>query len=544
MPTLESRTLLVLAVALLVVWFGNLGYRKLIKSDEGRYAEIAREMAVSGDWVTPRLNGIKYFEKPPLQYWATATAFTLFGPHEWTARLWTALSGLLGIVLTWWAGRRLFDPTAGAYAAIVLASSLMYVVLGHLSTLDMGLNLFLLAALAAFLLAQRDQATPRERALWMYAAWAAAAGAVLSKGVVGALIPVATLLLYSLIQRDWRPWGRLHPVAGLTLFLLIAAPWFLLVSVRNPEFAWFFFVHEHWMRYTTTIHHRIEPWWYFVPMLAAGALPWTLVMADACWRAWKQEPGVRFQVRRFLLVWCAFVFAFFSVSGSKMPSYILPLFPAAALLTGWRLTTMRGTTLAWQIAPMIPLAAAALVALPLVKTSGDTPLEVIEAYKRWIAAAAVLAVAAAAYAVWIARRGKLPRAIVVIGLSGLVGAQLIVSGHETVSGSMSAYRTAQEVKTYLKPGIPFYSVSTYDHTLDFYLGRTVTLVQYRDEMDYGLQQEPQLAIATIDQWKQIWKQQPYALALVDKTVYKQLESEGFPMRLIVNDHSRYYIRTP
>ena len=544
MPSLDSRTLLVLAVALLVLWFGSLGYRKLIKSDEGRYAEIAREMAVTGDWVTPRLNGIKYFEKPPLQYWATAAAYMLFGQHEWTARLWSALTGLLGIALTWWAGRRLFGPLAGAYAAIVLASSLMYVVLGHLNTLDMGLNLFLFTALIAFLRAQRDQATPRENALWMYAAWAAAGGAVLSKGIVGVLIPVATLLLYSLIQRDWRPWRRLHPIAGLPLFLVIAVPWFVVVSMRNPEFAWFFFVHEHWLRYTTTIHHRIEPWYYFIPVLAAGALPWTLVMLEAVWRAWKPEPVARFQVRRFLVIWCAFVFVFFSISGSKMPSYLLPLLPAAALLMGWRLTSMRGTTLAWQIAPLILLAALAIVALQFVKTSGTTPVEVIEAYKRWLAAAAVLSIGTASYATWVARRGNVTRAVVVIGLSGLVSAQLIISGHESVSPSMSAYRTAQEVKPYLKPGVPFYSVSTYDQTLDFYLGRTVTLVQYRDEMDYGLQQEPQLAIATIDEWKRIWKQQPYALALVEKGLYRQLESEGFPMRLIANDHSRYYIRTP
>src|SRR5262245_2394708 len=136
-----------LLLAALLIWFSNLDYRKLIKPDEGRYAEIAREMAVTGDWVTPRLNGIKYFEKPPLQYWATATAYTLFGPHEWTARLWSALTGLFGIALSWWAGRRLFGAAAGAYAAIVLASSLMYVVLGHLNTLDMGLTLFLFAAL-------------------------------------------------------------------------------------------------------------------------------------------------------------------------------------------------------------------------------------------------------------------------------------------------------------------------------------------------------------------------------------------------------------
>lgn len=544
MPALDTRTLLILAVALLILWFGGLGYRKLIKSDEGRYAEIAREMAVTGDWVTPRLNGIKYFEKPPLQYWATAVAYKLFGQHEWTARLWSALTGMLTIALTWYAGRRLFGPSAGDYAAIVLASCLLFVAVGHLNTLDMALTFFLFAGQCAFLLAQRDQATPRENRFWMYAAWTTVAGAVLSKGVVGMLILPATLVLYSLIQRDWRPWTRLHPVGGVLLFLAIAAPWFVLVSLRNPEFAWFFFVHEHFLRYTTTIHHRIEPWYYFVPVLIGGALPWTLVMADACMRAWKAEADAGFHVRRFLLVWCGFVLLFFSVSGSKMPPYILPIFPTAALLTGWRLTSLRGTTLAWYVSPMIPLSIVALVTLPFIKTSGDTPVEVIAAYKPWIAVAAVFSIVTAAYAIWIARRGNVRGAAIVIGLAGLIGALLVVNGHESVSPSMSAYRTAQQVRPYLKPGIPFYSVGTYDHTLDFYLGRTVTLVEYRDEMDYGLQQEPRLAIPTIDEWKTVWKQQPYALALVEKKIYRQLEAERFPMRLIANDHSRYYIQTP
>ena len=241
---LDTRVLLLLALTALVIWFSNLDSRKLIKPDEGRYAEISREMAASRDWVTPRLNGIKYFEKPPLHYWVTATAFSLFGPHEWTARLWSALSGVLGVILAWYGGQRLFGAAAGVYAAVVLGSSLMYVVVGHLNTLDMGLTLFLFAALCAFLLAQRDQATARENAVWMHTAWAAMAGAVLSKGLVGIVIPGATLVLYTLIQRDWRPWGRLHLISGSLLFLAITAPWFVLVSMRNPEFAWFFFVHE------------------------------------------------------------------------------------------------------------------------------------------------------------------------------------------------------------------------------------------------------------------------------------------------------------
>ena len=539
----DTRSLLVLALAALVIWFGNLDYRKLIKPDEGRYAELSREMAVTGDWVTPRLNGIKYFEKPPLNYWAGAAAFNLFGQREWAARLWSALTGLFGIVLAWYAGRELFGPRAGVYSAVVLGSSLMYVVVAHLNTLDMGLTFFLFLALCAFLLGQRDEAGPRDNARWMHVAWAAMAGAVLSKGLVGIVIPGATLVLYSLVQRDWRVWRRLHLTTGLLLFLAIAAPWFALVSMRNPEFAWFFFVHEHLLRYTTKIHQRDEPWYYFIPLLIAGGLPWTVVMLDAAWHSWKAEARKTFQARRFLLIWCGFVLLFFSASGSKLPPYILPLFPALALLTAWRLTSISGKTLAWQLAPVALLAMGALAAWPFIQSSGDTPVELILAFKAWVAAAAAIMLALVLYAVWAARAGRLPRALLAIGLGGLISAQAIVTGHEALSPSTSAYRMAQQVKPYLKPGIPFYSVDTYDQTLDFYLGRTVTLVQFRDELDFGLQQEPQLAIPTVDEWVEVWRRQPYALALVGKELYQQLVATGVPMELIANDHRRYFIKT-
>ena len=150
-----------LAVGLLI-WFSNLDYRKLIKPDEGRYAEISREMAMSGDWVTPRLNGIKYFEKPPLQYWITEAAYKAFGEDEWTARLWSALSGFLGLVAVAFAGRRLFGRSAGLYAALVLSSCVIYALIGHINTLDMGVTFCLSLGMLAFLLAQRGEQPARE----------------------------------------------------------------------------------------------------------------------------------------------------------------------------------------------------------------------------------------------------------------------------------------------------------------------------------------------------------------------------------------------
>jgi 4-amino-4-deoxy-L-arabinose transferase-like glycosyltransferase len=540
---LSHRSLALLALAALVLWFANLDYRKLIKPDEGRYAEISREMMVSGDWVTPRLNGIKYFEKPPLHYWAGAAAMSMFGTREWAARLWSALTGLLGIVVAWYTGRRLIGPRAGMLAASILGSTLMYVVVGHLNTLDMGLTLFLFVALCGFLLAQRDDASPRENAIWMHAAWAAMAAALLSKGLIGVVIPGATLVLYTLIQRDWRLWRCLHLITGTLLFLAIAAPWFVLVSARNPGFALFFFVHEHFLRYTTQIHQRGEPWHYFIPLLIAGSLPWTVVMSHALWRGWKTEPERAFQPRRFLVLWSVFVFLFFSASGSKLPPYILPLFPALALLTAVHVTTLPGRTLGWQLLPVMVLALGVLIGLFFVRSSGDTPAELIQSFKPWLAAGALASMAAVAWGTRLAWSRRVDTAVLTAGLGALLAVQLMLTGHESVSPSMSAFRLAQAVKPYLKPDAPFYSVAMYDQTLDFYLGRTVTLVEFRDELDFGLQQEPQLAIPTVGDWIELWRAQPYAFAIMEKINYDRFAAAGLPMELITHDQRRYVVKT-
>ncbi|TMG75174.1 MAG: glycosyltransferase family 39 protein [Betaproteobacteria bacterium] len=248
---ISRRGLWLLLAVFAAVWFCNLGYRHLFKPDEGRYAEIPREMTASGDWLTPRLNGFKYFEKPALQYWATAAAFGAFGQNEWAARLWPGLAGFFGVLLVFWAGNRLFAPPIGLYGALVAASSAMYVLIGHFLSLDMALAFFMSASVFAIALAQRDESGDKERRRWMLAAWAAAALAVLSKGLVGIVLPAGAVVLYVLIERDWKMWTRFHVVPGGLLFLAIAAPWFVAVSLANPEFFRFFFIHEHVDRFLT-----------------------------------------------------------------------------------------------------------------------------------------------------------------------------------------------------------------------------------------------------------------------------------------------------
>src|SRR5437867_7663113 len=175
---LTRRAMLALLLVFTLVWFSNLDYRRLVHPDEGRYAEVPREMAATGDWVTPRLDGIKYFEKPALQYWITAAAYDAFGVHHWTARLWPALSGFLGVLFISYVGYRLGGPRLALSGAATLAGSIWYSLNAHVLTLDAGLTFWMSVGLGSLFIAQRTAATPSEERGWMWVAWAALALAV------------------------------------------------------------------------------------------------------------------------------------------------------------------------------------------------------------------------------------------------------------------------------------------------------------------------------------------------------------------------------
>lgn len=532
----------------LLVWFSNLEYRHLVKTDEGRYAEISREMVQSGDWLTPRLNGLKYFEKPPLQYWMTAAAYTVFGEHQWTSRLWAALTGLGGIVLIFFAGRRLFGPEAGLYGALVLGSGLAYVLVAHINTLDMGFTFFMTLALCGFLFAQRPAATARDNSVWMHVTWAALAGAVLSKGLAGAVLPGAVLVIYTLVNRDWPLWKRLHLLTGGALFLLISAPWFIAVSVENPEFFQFFFIHEHFERFLTTVHRRDEPVWYFVPVLLLGSLPWTLSMFDALTRAWQRDtaPSASFQPRRFLLIWIVFIFLFFSLSSSKLQSYIAPILPALALLTGARLARLTTRTLFWYTVPLALLAALGLWFAPRVveMASDEARLTLYREFAHWVSAAMAVWLASALAGLYLLHRAHIRSALITLAGGSLLAWQILISGHNEFAPSNSAYHIAQQIKPWLKDDAPVYIVGMYDHTLPFYIKRTLTLVAYQDELAFGISQAPEKWVPDLAAFESVWRAAPYALAVVNPELYPQLVQRGLPMQLIAQDTRRIVVKTP
>ena len=539
-----------------VVWFGVLDMRRLQHADEGRYAEIAREMAVSGDWVTPRLNDLKYFEKPPFQYWMGAATFDALGVDEWTARLPAALAGFLAVVAVGFAGARLAGRDAGIFAALVLAGSVWHSGLAHLLTLDSVLSFWLTLALCAFLLSQRPETTGSAQRRWMLVAYVAAAGATLTKGLVALAIPGATLVLYTMLTRDTGPWRRLHALPGLAVYLALTAPWFVLVERANPGFAQFFFVHEHFQRFLTESHRRTGEWYYFVPWFVLGIMPWLLVWAWTLPRSWRAAPVAAngFSWERFCVVWAVFVFLFFSLSGSKLPSYILPMFPALALILGFELTRLSARALAWIALPLAVGAPALLVAyfagydrLVAALATNLTPASIYAAFGPWLAAAAAVFSAGGIAAFALFRRGT-PGAkaggIAALSLSMLLGLQLALVGHDAFAVVRSAYGILQDAQRAngrpLDPAFPVYQVQSYDQTLPFYLGRPTTLVEYRDEMGPGLDAEPQKGLHEAA-WIEAWAAAPQAYALMQTGTAADLARKNVPMRILARDPRRVFV---
>jgi 4-amino-4-deoxy-L-arabinose transferase-like glycosyltransferase len=552
----SRRTWTLLAIAIAIVWFANLDVRKLQHPDEGRYAEIAREMVASGDWVTPRLNGIKYFEKPPLQYWLTAAAFRAFELDEWTARLPGALAGFLTILIVGYVGSIVASKTAGAYAALALAGCVWPFGIAHLVTLDALLTFWLTAALGAFLLAQHWRADATRSRRWMLVAWAATAGGMMTKGLVALVIPFATLVIHTLLTRDRTPWSRVELLRGLALFLLLAAPWFVVVSARNPEFARFFFIHEHFERFLTTEHRRTGAWWYFLPMLAIGLLPWTGVFLWGLRRSWTEPVAAgSFAWTRFCLVWCAFVLVFFSISGSKLPSYILPIFPAAALVLGVELERMSPRTLAVFAALIASTTCALWLGAVLGWTvvtdafsDGRTPRELFVTLGWWVKVG--LGVGAVGYGVgWLLLRrgtdwGK-TAGIAALSMATILMLQAIYSGSDVFRATRSAADLVTTLENTANPpydrSAPFFQVHLYDQTLPFYLERTTTLVEYRDELGPGLDAQPELAIAREADWIERWKALPQAYALMSHETHDALATAGVPSRVVASDPRRVLI---
>jgi 4-amino-4-deoxy-L-arabinose transferase-like glycosyltransferase len=519
----------------LVLWFASLSLRPLFNPDEGRYAEIPREMLASGDWVLPRLNGLVYLEKPPLQYWATASAYAMFGARAWSARLVTALAAALGLVVVARLGEALWDRTRGLQAAAMAGSMLFYVFLGQLLTLDMLLCLWLTLAVAAFCIAQRERiAAPRRARLAMLVCWLAMAAGTLTKGLIGIVIPGAVLVLYSVVARDAAIWRHLALWPGLPLYGAVVAPWFALVERAHAGALWFLIVHEHFQRYLTTTHDRYQPWWWFVPVLGAGVLPWLPQTLHALATGWRRSvaPGA-FDGPRLIWIAAVFIFVFFSASDSKLAPYVLPVLPLVALLGSGR-DRGAGRLLIVSAILSLALALAAAVALAAFTRLTARP----ESLAIYHSVAPVLAMAAALIAggalLALALRRSVPRAVGALAGAHFLAALLLATvGAGTLAWKYSGAPLAPALRAGLAAapaGTAVYSLRTFDWTLPFYTQQWLVPVEYRGELDYGLKLVPERGIATLAEFVERWQGQPQAFAIVEPGELPALAAVNLPAR--------------
>jgi len=473
--------LLAAALALPLLVLGS----PLIEVDDARYAEIPRAMAVSGDWILPTLNAMPYIEKPPLWYWLGTASILAFGPSEAAARLPMFLLALLGAGGIFWLGSWLYSKNIGRAAALATATAGLWLFLTHNLTLDLPVSVFLLWTTALIL---RVLEKPGDARWAAPAAWLAAALAFLSKGLISVLFPVLwTVVLIGLFPKWRRPARALLSPPGMLLALLVAAPWFLAVQAKRPDFLHVFFIEQHFQRYLTPKYSRGAPWWFYLAVLPAGLLPWTSPflagLANAVRRPFNDPRATA------LALWTLGVIAFFSTSHSKLATYALPVLPHAALLAAvaledglprWSSRLCRGLGALFLLASAVGvLLYLRLPFLSLPPIGADAAL-----LRRLVAlAAALLAALGAAHLYAPSAR----RPALALGIGGVLAGLFALTAVRAASPLISAKSLASAVEASALPEDEIWTYDTFLHGLQFYTRRRVDrMVYFIGEFHYAL----------------------------------------------------------
>lgn len=546
------RTFILSDIVLLAIGFGILylsflGARPLANPDEGRYTEIPREMLESGDFTTPRLNGVKYFEKPVLVYWITAAGIKMFGLNEFGTRFWCAVFAIGGIVMTYLFARSAHGRKTGIWSAITLGTSLLYMGLSQIVLLDMVVSVLISGALFSFLAASHLEKGTRKSWL-LIGFYIFMALAVLAKGLIGLVIPVAVIGIWIVIGNRWKEITSYRLFSGLLVFVLITTPWHVAVALENPDFLNFYFVHEHFLRYTTQIHSRVEPWWFFVPVVLGGFFPWVIFVPQALTRCFSEGLRSVLQDRTvsFLLVWIGFVVFFFSISQSKLIPYFLPVFPALAVLIGSYLGDSEATRTKksvlrsiWVYVGISWLLAIGVTLIPLPEKYADH----LGAVNSWrIALSATLAISSLCTFAF-TRFWNLRWALT----------SMVIGSAACFLGLLSLYvvlenKSSKPLADYLNqsadPGAEVYCLGEYFQDLPVYLNRKVKVVDYEGELSFGINSEPEVSndsYLSRSDFAAKWKKKIVQYAVIKKDDLLNWSDEIGPHVRVLDSTRRYML---
>ncbi len=534
------KDLTVLALIFGAAFFQFLGKFPLMEPDEGRYSEIPREMLERGDFVTPLLNYVKYFEKPPLHYWLNVISMRVFGENEFATRLPGALCGLLTVLFTYHVGRKLFGRREGLMAALILGSSTGFLLQGRINLTDMTLTFCMSASIGCFLLASRPD--ERRKGLYYYLFYLFAALAVLAKGLIGLVLPGGVIFLYMLVCRRWSLMREMRLLTGIPLFLAVSAPWFVLVSQRNPEFFQFFFIREHFQRFLTKVHGRYQSIWFFIPILLLTMLPWSFFVPQALIQAWRERKEKGGDVLVYLILWAGFIFLFFSKSNSKLIPYILPVFAPLALLVGLLFNrSIEGEQLPRRtgmlIASILCIVGIGAIAYPFVDTKpyaspmGGLALGTVFIFEGVM--------------VFIAARRKDPlRLFLSLSAGGLLLS--LVAPHAVFPAMSQKKASSRElcrmVKDVAGPDTVVVSVG-YEQGFPFYARRRVVIAGGMGELEFGAKIGDQSAwFMEQSRLPELWDSGRHVVALIKPNDLDQLKSVAkTPVRVLGEDRRKLLI---
>lgn len=563
----------VLFLVPLVLYVAVLPVMPLMEPDEARYALIPQYMNQTGDYITPHLKGVAYLEKPPLAYWATALFFKAFGENTFAARLFAGLCTWGCILLVYNMGVYFHDRKTGLYSAAVLSVSLLLFALGRINILDMPLTLFLcLAIWCGFRFFQSPGMADKN---WLYGFYGSSAVAFLTKGVIGVVFPPAVIVLWLLWSRRWRDILRIFSPGGILLFALPVVAWLFMVQRANPDFFWFFFIHEHFLRYTTKIHERVEPFWYYLPVVLLGITPWwaylaqalTGVRLDSSFRRNDKLKHLRTfcesvklftgaEIRLFA-IWTGFIFLFFSLSSSKLASYIAPVILPLAVLMGRIFASYEdhggngaygegNKTAPWTLVPAVvqSLALGGLMLAPLF----------VREYREigppcgswlWLGIPVILAAAILFIPEILRKRAKTGWFASVYILFAIYLISLLFPLSHYLTPGKSALDVVRAIRTHVPADAVVYQYRSNMYGIDFCTGRNTPIVEDLGELKYGADridpQERERRFPTEEEFVRAVKMAASPFAITEGTGNVETLRRSFPEARIVWDNGKFYL---
>lgn len=494
----ERLSAVFILAAIAILYLSGLSAAGIFDPEEGRHVSIATAMLRSRDFVVPQLQGFPYLEKPPLAYWLIASAYRLLGRGELASRLPVAMMGIAGIGATYVVAKAALGTRAGWLSAGVLALSTQWFAQSRYMTTDMILAGCVTIALASF---WWGAATRRFAGFAVF--YAAMALAVLAKGLVGLVLPCGVVAAFVVATGRWRILKDMRPLWGAAVFVAIAAPWFVLIGRRLPEFFHYFVMDQHVARFLGAAHEHPEPFWFFLPVLAFGFFPWIAYLPAAT-----TGLGEGGDFPKFLWSWFATIFVFFSAAQEKMMGYLLPAYPALAMLVGGFLA--RAWEPARDAAATRRLCQAALVAGFLLLVL--SPLFVI-GLERFMAQNGRLSMAeigvwpwalAIIYAstgvgtialAWIGRA----RSLLIVTAAGQVLAFAVFVGAAAAADPPLGFRSiGAQLATQTGPDDTIVLYRITQPSVEYYTGRPPVLFGWTGEFAWGMQVRPDSALATQD----------------------------------------------